>query len=139
MGTGAYAVVVEVIDKRSGKKVAVKKNKGVFNALSDAKRILRELKLMCHFEHDNVISLLSVIPPEDHEREDFDEVYLVMPKMETTLSRVIRSKQQLSERHRQYFIFQLLRGLKYIHSAGVLHRDLVKNYFFFFVFYIFYA
>eukprot|EP01084_Bolivina_argentea_P281119 480941_1 len=124
LGKGAYAVVIEATDLRTNQVVAIKKNKGVFSALSDAKRILREVKLMMHFRHDNVMPLISVIPPDDHEREDFEEVYLIMPRMETTLSRVIRSKQALSEKHKQYFIFQLLRGLKYIHSAGVIHRDL---------------
>jgi len=37
---------------------------------------------------------------------------------------VISSGQPLSGRHHQYFIYQVLRGLKYIHSASVLHRDL---------------
>jgi len=124
LGQGAYAVVAEAIDKRNGQKVAIKKNKGVFSSLSDAKRILREIKLLLHFDHENIISLISVIPPELHEREDFDEVYLIMPRMETTLARVIRSRQTLTERHKQYFIYQLLCGLKYIHSAEVLHRDL---------------
>jgi len=65
-----------------------------------------------------------VIPPDTVEQDDFKEVYLVMPRMETTLSRVIRSDQPLTEKHKQYFTYQLLRGLKYMHDAGVWHRDL---------------
>jgi serine/threonine protein kinase len=37
---------------------------------------------------------------------------------------IISSSQRLTDQHLQYFIYQLLRGLKYIHSANVLHRDL---------------
>lgn len=44
--------------------------------------------------------------------------------METDLHRIIYSKQALTIDHIQYFIYQILRGLKYIHSANVLHRDL---------------
>ncbi|RWV80991.1 hypothetical protein BHE74_00046040 [Ensete ventricosum] len=44
--------------------------------------------------------------------------------MDTDLHQIIRSNQALSEEHCQYFLYQILRGLKYIHSANVLHRDL---------------
>ncbi|KAH7352521.1 hypothetical protein KP509_19G049800 [Ceratopteris richardii] len=44
--------------------------------------------------------------------------------MDRDLSELIDSKQKLSENHCKYFLYQILRGLKYIHSANVLHRDL---------------
>ncbi len=49
---------------------------------------------------------------------------LLQDLMETDLHRIIYSKQPLTIDHIQYFIYQILRGLKYIHSANVLHRDL---------------
>lgn len=43
--------------------------------------------------------------------------------METDLACVIRSPQELTDEHVQFFIYQLLRGLKFIHSANVIHRS----------------
>ncbi|KAJ0020815.1 hypothetical protein Pint_32247 [Pistacia integerrima] len=44
--------------------------------------------------------------------------------MDTDLHQIILSNQALSQKHCQYFLYQILRGLKYIHSANVIHRDL---------------
>ena len=53
-----------------------------------------------------------------------DELYMVMDLMDTDLHKVIQSKQPLSESHHRYFLHQLLRGVKYMHDACILHRDL---------------
>ena len=48
--------------------------------------------------------------------------------MDTDLTQIIRSDQPLTEEHYKFFLYQLLRGLKYIHSAQIVHRDLVFLY-----------
>jgi mitogen-activated protein kinase 1/3 len=47
-----------------------------------------------------------------------------MDLMNTDMFQIINSGQTLLTEHHQYFLYQLLRGLKYIHSANILHRDL---------------
>lgn len=111
------------MDRESGQKVAIKKVSRAFEDPIDAKRILREIKLMKNFSHENIIRILDIIPPSPT-TEDFEDVYIVQDLMETDLHRIIYSKQALTIDHIQYFIYQILRGLKYIHSANVLHRDL---------------
>ena len=49
---------------------------------------------------------------------------LSLELMECDLAAIIRSGQPLTDAHFQSFIYQILCGLKYIHSANVLHRDL---------------
>lgn len=125
IGSGAYGVVAKAVDSRTGRKVAIKKVKHVFCNVEDATRILRELKLLSHFkDHENVVQLLDVMayPPNT---EKFQDIYIVTNFMDKNLGRVVDSaKQKLSDQHLQYFLYQILRGLKYVHSANVLHRDL---------------
>lgn len=52
------------------------------------------------------------------------DIYLVSELMETDLNRVIKSKQKLKIEHIQYFLYQVLRAFKYIHTANIIHRDL---------------
>jgi len=61
------------------------------------------------------------LPPD---RTTFKEVYLVTGLLETDLHQVIASNQELTDKHVQYFLYQILRGVKHVHSANVLHRDL---------------
>merc|ERR1719427_2565175 len=65
LGKGAYGAVCEVFDSKTQKKVAIKKNKGIFAELEDAKRILREIKLMSHFDHPDIVPLIGVIAVEE--------------------------------------------------------------------------
>ena len=44
--------------------------------------------------------------------------------MDTDLGSVIKSDQDITEGHYKFFLYQLLRGLKYIHSAKIVHKDL---------------
>eukprot|EP01012_Entosiphon_sulcatum_P026750 TRINITY_DN3223_c5_g1_i1.p1 TRINITY_DN3223_c5_g1~~TRINITY_DN3223_c5_g1_i1.p1 ORF type:complete len:372 (-),score=86.72 TRINITY_DN3223_c5_g1_i1:399-1514(-) len=120
-GYGAYGFVVAAVNTDTGAKVAIKKCQNVFHDLSDATRVLREISLMSFLSHENTLGIKDLMAPD---APDFSDVYLVTQLMDTDLNNVIRSKQRLTEEHSQYFIYQILRGLKYIHSARIMHRDL---------------
>ncbi|KAG7694942.1 hypothetical protein KL930_001265 [Ogataea haglerorum] len=120
VGEGAYGIVCSAIYKPSQQKVAIKKIQP-FDRTMFCLRTLRELKLLKHFNHENIIGILDIQIPYDF--DSFNEVYLIQELMETDLHRVIRT-QTLSDNHCQYFIYQTLRALKALHSANVLHRDL---------------
>mmetsp|Transcript_9894 Transcript_9894/g.13055 ORF Transcript_9894/g.13055 Transcript_9894/m.13055 type:complete len:568 (+) Transcript_9894:298-2001(+) len=126
IGSGAYGVVVSASDAKTNSELscAIKMVPKAFSDEIDAKRILREIKLLKHFQHDNIVNIIDMMPPNVKYLEDFNDVYMVADLMETDLHRIIYSKQKLSVDHVQYFIYQVLRGLKYIHSCKVLHRDL---------------
>lgn len=54
IGVGAYGVVMAAVDRSTGERVALKKISGVFDDSTDAKRILREIRLMMTLNHENV-------------------------------------------------------------------------------------
>ncbi|CAM9117723.1 unnamed protein product [Bubo scandiacus] len=107
----------------AGHDVAIKKIPNAFDVVTNAKRTLRELKILKHFKHDNIIGIKDILKPTVPYGE-FRSVYVVLDLMESDLHQIIHSAQPLTLEHVRYFLYQLLRGLKYIHSANVLHRDL---------------
>eukprot|EP00906_Rhabdomonas_costata_P027366 RCo038875 len=121
VGYGAYGLVCSAVNTATGEKVAIKKIPKVFDDLVDGKRILREIKLLTYIEHENIISIKDLFRPKT---KQFDDIYFVSELMDTDLHQIIRSKQKLTEEHHQYFIYQVLRALLFIHSARILHRDL---------------
>ncbi|CCF58335.1 hypothetical protein KAFR_0E01810 [Kazachstania africana CBS 2517] len=126
IGHGAYGIVcsakfVEVPEETT---VAIKKVTNVFSKTLLCKRSLRELKLLRHFRgHKNITCLYDmdiVFYPDG----SLNGLYLYEELMECDMHQIIKSSQPLTDAHYQSFIYQILCGLKYIHSADVLHRDL---------------
>ncbi|XVE80851.1 hypothetical protein DITRI_Ditri15bG0014000 [Diplodiscus trichospermus] len=117
IGKGTYGIVCSALNSETNEHVALRKIANAFDNKIDANRTLREIKLLRLMDHENVVAIRDIIPPP--QRECFNDVYIAYELMDTDLHQIICSNQALSEEH-----CQILRGLKYIHSANVLHKDL---------------
>ncbi|KAL0711387.1 hypothetical protein Bca4012_018365 [Brassica carinata] len=94
IGRGACGIVCAAVNSLNGEKVATKKIGNPFDNIIDAKRSLREIKLLRHMDHENVIAIKDIVRPP--QRDIFNDL----------------------------IVYQLLRGLNYVHSANILPRDL---------------
>jgi mitogen-activated protein kinase 1/3 len=120
IGEGAYGMVVSALDTMTKERVAIKKI-SPFEHQTFCQRTLREIKILSRFKHENIINIQAIIrAPSVQQMKD---IYIVQCLMETDLYKLLKT-QRLSNDHICYFLYQILRGLKYIHSANVLHRDL---------------
>lgn len=61
VGYGAFGVVWSVTDPRTGRRVALKKMPNVFQTVVSAKRVFREVKMLCTLKHENVWFTFSMI------------------------------------------------------------------------------
>jgi mitogen-activated protein kinase 1/3 len=126
IGKGSYGVVCSAIDVHTGEKVAIKKIHDIFEHISDAARILREIKLLRLLRHPDIVEIKHIMLPPS--RRDFKDIYVVFELMESDLHQVIKANDDLTKEHYQFFLYQLLRALKYIHTGrgivAVYLRDL---------------
>lgn len=114
IGHGAYGVVCSALDHSIKAKVAIKKVPKAFEDLIDAKRIVREIKLLSKFnleldilniillqieffDHENIIGLVDVAKPPA--KTGFEDIYIITDLMETDMHRVIYSRQDLTDDH----------------------------------------
>ncbi|CAK8561400.1 unnamed protein product [Lathyrus sativus] len=122
IGKGSYGVVCAAIDTHTGEKVAIKKIQDAFEHISDAVRILREVKLLRLLRHPDIVDIKRIMLPPS--KREFRDIYVVFELMESDLHQVIKANDDLTREHHQFFLYQMLRALKYMHSANVYHRDL---------------
>ncbi|KAI5094974.1 mitogen-activated protein kinase 4 isoform X1 [Silurus meridionalis] len=91
------------------------------------KHALREVKITCRLQHENIVRVFEALgpcgQPLPHNLTQVTEIYIVQELMETDLAQILE-QDPLPVAHATLLFYQLLRGLKFIHSANVLHRDL---------------
>lgn len=121
IGSGAQGIVCAACDQVSGQNVAIKKLSRPFQNVTHAKRAYREFVLMKLVNHKNIIGLLNAFTPQ-RSLEEFQDVYLVMELMDANLCQVIQM--DLDHERMSYLLYQMLCGIKHLHSAGIIHRDL---------------
>lgn len=121
IGVGSYGIVFAGRHIPSNTPVAIKKILP-FGSVALCLRAVREIKFLKHFNHENIIGVCDIFYPEP--ANDANEIFVVQELMDTDLHQVIRSHQFIADDYVQYFVYQLLRGLKALHSVGIIHRDL---------------
>ena len=122
LGSGSYSTVWEATHNATGKKVAIKREERIFEDLTDCKRILREIRLLRALKHPNVVRLLDLRAPKS---QKLDTIFVILELANTDLKAVVKSPSLvLTPEQVQKTLYDILKGLKYIHTAGVLHRDI---------------
>lgn len=122
LGKGSYGQVCDAVDLLNNRPVAIKRIHKVFDDLIDCKRILREIAILNRLNHDNVIKLLDIVVPQDLSK--FDELYIVLEICDYDFKKLFGRPVFLNELQIKTLFYNMLCGVKHLHSAGIYHRDL---------------
>lgn len=129
IGQGAFGVVYKASEvQRPGKSVAIKqmKSRGGVGVPQDAYREIKILKELSRFPHDNIVRLERVLRVSDS--KGGIALNLVYGYAEHDLSSIVRTHRtrnvKMDERVIKSMLWQLLKGVKFLHENWVMHRDI---------------
>ncbi|KAJ1718998.1 Suppressor of Sensor Kinase (SLN1), partial [Coemansia erecta] len=124
IGGGAFGAVYVGYNLDSGELMAVKEirlpSRGLGqDSVSDSgAKIVREMEVMSMLQHPNIVTYYGI---EVHR----EKVYLFMELCTRgSLAQLIRDQGRLDEDTVKEYVVQILRGLQYLHGAGICHRDI---------------
>ncbi|ORC90774.1 putative mitogen-activated protein kinase 5, putative,protein kinase [Trypanosoma theileri] len=125
-GSGAYGVVCAAIDNTTFRDVAIKRVGGLFDDLTDGRRIWREIvihRILRKSGCRNMLNLLRVVPPRDGVA-DFRDLYIVTDLYNTDLHVVIQRTRNTSIDSLKRVMVSVIRCVSDMHRLGIIHRDL---------------
>lgn len=123
LGEGGYSEVWKAWGTRSQDYVALKRLRLLQETPALGIRMLRETKILRHLHgHEDIIGFRGVLmPPNPGRFRDMLTVFEVMPR---SLRQILKHKPMLRPRQVCALMFQLVRGVRFMHLSGVIHRDL---------------
>lgn len=110
------------ISKKFNRSVSIKVISDIFNQFYGPKKIIRELQIYSQLNHENISNLINLKFKTHFNKPD--SIFITSELLDTTLYKIILSNQELTEDHRRFFIYQILRALKYLHSANIIHKNI---------------
>eukprot|EP00072_Mus_musculus_P058908 XP_011238270.1 PREDICTED: serine/threonine-protein kinase PLK4 isoform X2 [Mus musculus] len=123
LGKGSFAGVYRAESIHTGLEVAIKMidKKAMYKA-GMVQRVQNEVKIHCQLKHPSVLELYNYF-------EDNNYVYLVLEMCHNgEMNRYLKNRMKpFSEREARHFMHQIITGMLYLHSHGILHRDLTLS------------
>jgi len=124
VGEGTYGYVYKAQDKKTQKKLAIKKFKQTKEGEGISLTAYREIMLLRELDHENIIKIRDItINPEEK------SLSLVMDYAEYDLSEIIRYHHKILQKPPSTYtikslMWQVLNSINYLHSNWICHRDL---------------
>lgn len=119
IGKGAFGKVNLAIHRLTGKFVALKSiNKTFMNDESSLKKVKQEYNILKRARHQNIVRLYESFETHSH------IVYVMEVCGGGDLLTFVRRRRKLKEDNAKFIFKQIILGLQYVHSKGVLHRDI---------------
>ncbi|MEE6461586.1 hypothetical protein FKM82_001330 [Ascaphus truei] len=123
LGKGSFACVYKAQSINTGIEVAIKMiDKKIMQKVGMVQRVRNEVEIHCQLKHPSILELYNYF-------EDSNYVYLILEMCHNgEMNRFLKSKKKhFSEEEARHFMHQIVTGMLYLHSHGILHRDLTLS------------
>ena len=123
LGEGSYGKVKEGLDSENLRRVAIKimKKKKLRKIPNGEQNVRKEITLLKRIRHKNIVELIDVCYNEEKQK-----MYIIMEHCCCTIQDMLESvdTKTFPEWQAHFYFIQLLDGLEYMHSKGIIHRDI---------------
>ncbi|KAM3871376.1 serine/threonine-protein kinase PLK4 [Diretmus argenteus] len=123
LGKGSFACVYRAKSVKTGVEVAIKTiDKKSMHKAGMVQRVTNEVEIQCRLKHPSILELYNYF-------EDSNYVYLVLEMCHNgEMSRYLKDrKMPFSEDEARHFMHQIVKGMLYLHTHGIMHRDLTLS------------